>query len=59
MKEQGLIDKVILSFNLGYKAVDYEEESYMIFGGVNQSAYVGDLIEFPLKVNHWWALDIK
>jgi len=31
----------------------------MIFGGVNHSAYVGELINFPLKNNHWWALDIK
>lgn len=31
----------------------------MIFGGVNSSQYVGDLHNFPLKTNTWWALDFK
>jgi hypothetical protein len=59
MVDEKLIDKAILSFDLGYNANDFEQESYMIFGGVNHSAYEDSLINFPLKLNHWWALDIK
>ena len=31
----------------------------MIFGGVNESQYIGDLHSFPLVTNIWWALDLK
>jgi hypothetical protein len=41
----------MFSVDLGYKAKDYEEESSITFGAVNQSAYEGDLIETPLVPN--------
>lgn len=31
----------------------------MIFGGYNKTQFVGDLIDFKLKTNHWWALDMR
>ena len=58
MKESGKIDKAILSFSLGYNGPKFEEPSYMIFGGYNTSQYVGELHNFTLKTNQWWALDI-
>lgn len=31
----------------------------MIFGGINSTQYVGNLSDFSLKTNHWWALDMR
>jgi len=31
----------------------------MMFGGVNEAQYVGDLHEFSLATNKWWAVNFK
>lgn len=31
----------------------------MVFGGVNTTGFVGELLSFPLKTNNWWAMDLK
>lgn len=33
-----------------------QQNSYMIFGGINQTQIHGDLKEFKLVNNKWWAL---
>jgi hypothetical protein len=51
----------MFSIDLGYKGQTNEQESYIIFGGLNQSAYVGDLMEFPLVEKNAivWAIEIN
>ena len=31
----------------------------MMFGGVNKTQYVGDMHEFNLATNKWWAVNFK
>ena len=56
--EAGLIPDNILSFSLGTIQGSKEEDSYMIFGGINYSQISGDLNYFDLKNTNWWALDM-
>ena len=30
----------------------------MIFGGINKNQYIGELQNFPLKTNKYWAINI-
>jgi hypothetical protein len=58
LKEKGLIEKAMVSFNLGYKSDKQEQKSTMTFGGFDQSSIQGELHTFSLKTNNWWAVDI-
>lgn len=31
----------------------------MMFGGYNESQFVGNMYEFPLITDKWWALDFR
>jgi hypothetical protein len=57
LKYNQKINKTIVSFSLGYNNGDLlKQNSYMIFGGINASQIHGDLKEFKLVNNKWWAL---
>ena len=43
-----------MSFSLSDTKKTYQE-SYMIFGGINEDQYTGKLFELPLVNNNWWA----
>jgi len=57
MMEDGKIDHAVAAFSLGRVTQGgvVEEPSYMTFGGVNHDQYVGDLYDFPIVSNHYWA----
>ena len=56
MKEDGLIEKSIFSFSL---SDDKDQQSYMTFGAVNETQYVGSMYDLPLVTNQWWAVEIN
>lgn len=60
LKRAGKIDEAIISFSLGHKSDLYKEEfaSYVIFGGIDDSAYIGDLYRFYLATPYYWAPQI-
>lgn len=35
-----------------------DQESYMIFGGINDDQYSGSLYDLPLVTNYWWAVEV-
>lgn len=43
-----------MSFSLSDIENTYQE-SYMIFGGINEDQYTGKFFELPLVNNNWWA----
>ena len=43
-----------MSFSLSDTKKTYQE-SYMIFGGINEDQYTGKFFELPLVNNNWWA----
>ena len=48
-----MIDQKIMSFSLSDQ---YDsDKSYMIFGGINEDQYTGEMYELPLINNGWWA----
>ena len=57
LKKSGIIKEAMFSFSLGN--IDKNVDSYMLFGGINKTQYVGNLTDFSLKTNHWWALDMR
>ena len=58
LKKSGIIKEAMFSFSLG-SIEKSDQKSYMIFGGTNQTQYIGNLTNFSLKTNHWWALDMR
>jgi hypothetical protein len=57
LKYKNKINKAIVSFSLGYNNGEVlKQNSYMIFGGINSTQIHGDLKEFKLVNNKWWAL---
>ena len=60
MVEESAIDEAIVSFSLGYNnGGDVQQESYMMFGGLNKTQFVGKMYEFPLVTDKWWALEFR
>ena len=60
LKNSSLIDEAIISFSLGYNDNKTKmQPSYMMFGGVNEDQFVGDLHSHTLQNNKWWALDLS
>jgi hypothetical protein len=43
-----------MSFSLSDTKNTYQE-SYMIFGGINEDQYTGKFFELPLVNKNWWA----
>ncbi len=54
MVEQKLIDEPVFSFYLG----GTEDESEVIFGGVNKDAYEGKITTIPLRRKAYWEVDL-
>ena len=60
MVEEEAIDEAIVSFSLGYNnGIETTQDSYMMFGGLNKTQYVGKMYEFPLVTDKWWALEFR
>ena len=57
MLRKNMVDKPIVSFSLGSnsKTAKNSAESYMILGGINETQYVGQLQDFKISTNQWWA----
>jgi len=53
MIEQQLIDEPVFSFFLG----GTEEESEVIFGGIDESHYTGKLIKLPVRRKAYWEVE--
>jgi len=53
MIEQQLIDEPVFSFFLG----GTEEESEVIFGGIDESHYTGKLIKLPVRMKAYWEVE--
>jgi hypothetical protein len=57
LKAENKISQTIASFSLGYSNGDnINQNSYMIFGGVNHDQFVDDMYEFGIVNDKWWAL---
>jgi hypothetical protein len=60
MYEEEVIDEAIVSFSLGYSnGGSIQQDSYMMFGGVNKTQFVGKMYDFPLVTDKWWALEFR
>ena len=59
LKDSGIISKATLSFSLGHNTGPFKDDSYMLFGGINTDQIHGELYNFNLKTDRWWALDLK
>ncbi|KAH8880378.1 Asp-domain-containing protein [Thozetella sp. PMI_491] len=53
MVEQKLVDEPVFSFFLGSS----EEESSVVFGGVDKDAYEGKITTIPLRRKAYWEVD--
>jgi len=52
-----MIKSKVASFSLGFvSSVNPEVESSVIFGGIDHDQYVGNLTDFPLVTDDWWAI---
>jgi len=58
MINQGLLDEPVFAFYLGDTANGEEDESEVIFGGVNKDHYTGKLTEIPLRRKAYWEVDL-
>jgi len=54
MINQGLLDEPVFAFYLGDTE---DDDSEVIFGGIDESHYEGKLIEIPLKRKAYWEVD--
>jgi len=55
MIEQNLLDKPVFSFLLADKDND---ESQVVFGGIDESAYTGKVTYIPLRRKAYWEVDL-
>lgn len=59
MMQQGLLEKNIFAF---YMAMNAEDQSELVFGGYDESKYIGDIVWHPVVDKLFWSLkldDIK
>ena len=58
MYKQNQIAKPLYSVSLGPRVGNSSSDSYMIIGDVDESHYVGDLVEIPVIPNeqNWWMV---
>lgn len=61
LREEGKIDEATVSFSLGHNSTQRNDvmPSFVIFGGIDNTEYVGDLIELPSKSKQFWAPSIQ
>ena len=58
MYNRGKVKQPLISFSLGSKFSNSNRQntdSYMTFGGVNHSQYIGELTKFDIDEDQWWA----
>jgi len=53
MIDQGLLDEPVFAFSLG----DAEGESSATFGGIDEKAYTGKMVNIPLRRKAYWEVD--
>ena len=56
--KKDMVPQPLVSFSLGSNsktAAHKAQDSYMTLGGVNRSQFVGELTEFSISTNTWWA----
>lgn len=56
MINKGLIDSKVFSFRLGSSEEDGGEA---IFGGVDETAYTGDLVYAPVRRKAYWEVELN
>lgn len=56
MIEQGLVDSPVFSFRLGSSEEDGGEA---IFGGVDSTAYSGDIHYVPVRRKAYWEVELQ
>ena len=56
MIDQGLIDSPVFSFRLGSSEEDGGEA---VFGGVDSSAYSGDIHYVPVRRKAYWEVELE
>jgi saccharopepsin len=56
MIEQGLIDDPVFSFRMGSSEEDGGE---VIFGGIDHSAYSGDINYVPVRRKAYWEVELQ
>ena len=56
MINKGLIDQKVFSFRLGSSEEDGGEA---IFGGVDESAYSGEITYAPVRSKAYWEVDLE
>ncbi|KAG7096932.1 hypothetical protein E1B28_004332 [Marasmius oreades] len=56
MINKGLLDKPVFSFRLGVSEADGGEA---IFGGIDKSAYKGDLTYIPVRRKAYWEVELE
>ena len=56
MIEQGLIDEPVFSFRIGRSENDGGEA---IFGGVDLSAYTGEISYVPVRRKAYWEVELQ
>jgi len=54
---QGLIDEPVFAFYLS--SADDEGDSEVVFGGVDEDHYKGELITLPVKRKAYWEVDLE
>ena len=60
MYQEKIIDEAIVSVSLGYSnGGSIQQESYMMFGGVNKTQFVGEMYDYPIVSDKWWALEFR
>lgn len=60
LRDSGKIDNATVSFSLGHNSTQRNEvlPSFVIFGGVDETEFVGNLMMLPSKTTFYWAPNI-
>lgn len=56
MVDQKLVDEPVFSFRLGSSEEDGGE---VVFGGVDDNAYTGDITYVPLRRKAYWEVELE
>ncbi|KAH8810319.1 Asp-domain-containing protein [Flagelloscypha sp. PMI_526] len=54
--DQGLLDEPVVSFRIGRTAEDGGE---VVFGGIDKSAYTGELTYVPVRQKAYWEVELE
>ena len=58
MIDQGLIDEPVFSFRIG-RSEDDDDGGEAIFGGVDPSAYTGEISYVPVRRKAYWEVELQ